>query len=36
MYALGFEIVGGQIVLTGKPGLGLELDEEFLREYSVS
>ena len=36
MYAPGFEVVDGQIGLTGKPGLGLELDEEFLREYSVS
>lgn len=36
MYDPGFEVVDGQISLTDKPGLGLELDEDFLRQYSVS
>jgi L-alanine-DL-glutamate epimerase-like enolase superfamily enzyme len=36
MYDPAFEVVDGQISLTDKPGLGLELDEDFLREYSVS
>ena len=31
MYGPGFEIADGQTVMTDKPGLGLELDQDFVR-----
>jgi L-alanine-DL-glutamate epimerase-like enolase superfamily enzyme len=30
-----FQIVGGRVQLTNKPGLGLEFDEAFLKRYQV-
>ena len=34
MYSPGFEIAEGQIVITERPGLGLDLDDDFLRGAS--
>ena len=35
MYAPGFKIAGGQIEMTDKPGLGLELDDDLIRVSST-
>jgi D-galactarolactone cycloisomerase len=33
LFAVGPEIVGGEVVLAERPGLGIELDREFLERY---
>jgi L-alanine-DL-glutamate epimerase-like enolase superfamily enzyme len=35
MYKPRFEVKNGEVAMTDKPGLGLELDEAFVREYRV-
>ena len=36
LYSPPFEVLSGRIKLTEKPGLGLELNEDFVREFSVN
>jgi L-alanine-DL-glutamate epimerase-like enolase superfamily enzyme len=35
MYQPAFEVKGGEVEMTDRPGLGLELDWDFVEEYRV-